>query len=353
MQASTKNAILLLAQSTTSTAGIHPALGDIFFDGETATASDGVAITTMPCADFPFAGALNGRELAGWLNTLTDAQIEALTASSTGSAVKLQSGGARLLLPKGELDVCPAEVPDDSVGPLSMKFETTRGAQARLASALKTIVTTGVDNTFGWAAGITFLAERAGLRLMATNNVTLASTFVPAEVPEMLVGTTALVNAAAVKILHRAAVYAPAPELSLDSDGLKFVGLAGAYDVRSACVMGKADPLEFLARIRTYPVDQSVEIPADLAATLSRHQLANSDATRLECGADGNLIVRTATERGEIADRLEGVAAPECSFTAGASMMYRACSHATRMTLTDDAAAFFAGDDVTLVAARG
>lgn len=353
MHQQTKNAILLLSQSTTSTAGIHPALGDIFFDGTTATASDGVAITSLPCADFPFVGALNGRELAGWLSTLSDEALEALTVTESGSSVKLQASRARLLLPTGAIDECPAEVPDDAVGPLSMTFETTRGGQARIASALKSIAATGVDNTFGWASGITFLAERDGLRLMATNNVTLSSTFVPADVPEMLVGTSSLLNAAAVKILNRAAVYAAPESLSLDSAGLRMLGTGGAYEVRAACVIGKADPLEFLARIRAYPRAEAFQVPAELVAVLARHQMANSEDTVLTPQGEGSLLVRTATESGELVDEVpvDGAAGEE--FTASASMMHRACAGATRMTLTDSAAAFFAGDDVTLIAARG
>jgi hypothetical protein len=359
MQQTTKNAIMLLSQSTTATAGIHPSLADIFFYEDRAVASDGVAITTVDLQDLPARGPVNGREFAAWLGSLDEEQVFALRQADrrAGEPIRFEarssSGTASIELAPGELPDCPARI-DTSDLVLAVKFDTQQAGQGRLSSALKSIGSTGVDNTFGWSSGITLLAEADGLLMFATNNVQLASVFVPAEVPEMLVGTSSLLNAAAVKILHRAVMHGPAAELYLDSSAVRLVGQG--YTVEAACILGNADPLEFVSRINAFPADGAWELPDALTSVLARHQQVSAGDTTLDF-TEGLVTVSTATATGGVlTDSVEFPGAQQTSepFVAGAGLLYRACGAATRALFTPDAAAFFgSAGDVTLIAARG
>lgn len=358
MQQTTKSAILLLSQSTTATAGIHPALADIFFNGTTATASDGVASTTVEAPDFPVRGAVNGREFATWMSSLDDDQVLNLSADAgDGRSFRFEArsavGTATLELAPGAMAECPAAV-DTSELELAVEFDTEQSGQGRLAAALKSIGGTGVDNTFGWSSGITFLAQADGLLMFATNNVQLASVFVPATVPAMLVGTSSLLNAAAVKILHRAVMFGTASRLFLDSSAVRLEGRG--YSVDAACILGKADPVEFVSRLNLFPGADAWQLPDALTSVLARHQQVSAGDTTLTFQEDLVTVATTTGTGGVLTDTVEFLGASPTSepFVAGAGLLQRACGAATRALFTPDAAAFFgSAGDVTLIAARG
>lgn len=328
------HAVSLVDPALTNSVGLQPIYRCVNFDGTSITATDGSVSISAPFAT-AFTGAVEGRRLAQWLAPTAKKSVE---VEQEGEALVFKAGRAKAVLPRFGSEVFPVKLAAPTLkkggGDWASDFDDLAGALGFVTAF------SGVDATMEWSTGITMVFGDDLLQVYSTDNVTLASVRIKANVRTKIHGKSAIVPISFLSALVRVLKEAPIKAMQLGQDSVVALFENGVI-VHTSVIAGQARPEEYAQRLEIYAKHKVVQIPNGLEAALRRQQAVASGVlapASVFAVKNGKLRIRTNTPDARSSETMLFGTHPDVVYMGDPSAIVRPLSFVGGICFTPDAA---------------
>jgi hypothetical protein len=333
--------VRLLSPYTASASYTLPELATICFDRRHVYASDGISsLSIESCEGMVRSLCVKAGPLLTWCNSVGDEFPFA--AGILDGQLKIQSNiGGRFT--HASFPTAPTstyrlkvdtEIPRDKLVPSAYLDDSMKMADA-LTYALKR---SGTDSTFKWAAGVTLSFDYDEMRVLMTDNITMAVGGCAMQVESRF--TCMITHSAAQRLQALCASYAGEVKVKL-AEGKLFVQVNDAV-FSTVTVQEDEGALEnFYSQIEPYADMETFDPGPEFIDAVRRHgQFAGRDGAATLIQLRGSeAILMTSTDVGRTKDRVPmgGEVSEDVQIYTGASVLSRLLQDGATFALTEEA----------------